>query len=273
MGDYTDNSRCCRICGHVIGKKAFGSHLKRKHCIDFKNYVLEFKDDFDNLRSCVICCALCFSTGKDATCSRQCLTKLRGMWTGDKSPRKGATVSEESRRKMGELYKDRLANGQVHGRKGKTFSAESRKKMSESAKRNASRYDYVNPMQGKTHSAESIKKIFSHRKMNKLEKLVADVLDANQIQYTFQFFINKGGTCKSYDFKLKDSNLIIEIDGDFWHGNCSSKVKFDNYEEVQKNDQLKSSLAAENGYKLIRLWESDIKKDSSIIITSINSAL
>jgi hypothetical protein len=33
------------------------------------------------------------------------------------------------------------------------------------------------------------------------------------------------------------------------------------------------TVTLENGYKLIRLWESDIKKDSSIIITSINSAL
>jgi hypothetical protein len=72
-----------------------------------------------------------------------------------------------------------------------------------------------NSFYGKTHTPEAIEKIFSHRKMNKLEKIVANLLDREKIPYKFQFFINKNGICKSYDFKLLNNNIILEIDGDF----------------------------------------------------------
>ena len=127
-----------------------------------------------------------------------------------------------------------------------------------------------NPMWGKTHTPEAIKKIFSHKKMNKLEKMVADELDRLGYEYKFQFFINKDGVCKSYDFKLKGIPLIIEVDGDFWHGNPNTKSHFIGKEKVQRNDVLKEKIAKSRGYHIIRLWESDIKNDISVISKSLN---
>lgn len=273
MGDSTTNTRICRLCDTCIGTKAFGAHVKRKHEIDFIEYAKQFKDDFPKIRNCVICKKLCFSSGKDATCSVKCLAKLKTTWVGDKSPKKGMPCSEETKNKIGSKALQRIKDGIPHGRLGKTFTQESKDKMSKTALLNAAKSDYKNGMAGKTHTPEAIEKIFSHRKMNKLERLVASILDENNIPYRFQFFINKNGVCKSYDFKLKDSNIIIEVDGDFWHGNEKSKVKFDKYETVRKNDELKTMIACEEGYTLIRLWESDIKKDSSIIINSINQII
>jgi hypothetical protein len=43
--------------------------------------------------------------------------------------------------------------------------------------------------------------------MNKLEKFVSYILDKNNIQYIYQFFLSKDGVCKSYDFKIKDTNI------------------------------------------------------------------
>jgi hypothetical protein len=40
---------------------------------------------------------------------------------------------------------------------------------------------------------------------------------------------------------------------------------FYKYKEVQANDLLKEKIANEKGFKLIRFWESDIKKDNSIL--------
>src|SRR5690606_11436494 len=96
---------------------------------------------------------------------------------------------------------------------------EVRKKISKTQKESGRYIGEKNPMFGKTHSPETIQKIFSHRKMNKLEKLVANELDKASIPYHFQYFINENGVCKSYDFKIKDKPIIIEVDGDFWHGN------------------------------------------------------
>jgi len=123
-----------------------------------------------------------------------------------------------------------------------------------------------NPMYGKTHTPEAIKKIFSYRKMNKTEKIVADLLDQQKIPYEFQFFITDNSICKSYDFKLKDRPVIIEVDGDFWHGGPGSKTYWKDVDKVKLNDVLKESIAKTKGYKLLRFWESDLKKDVNIIL-------
>jgi group I intron endonuclease len=122
-----------------------------------------------------------------------------------------------------------------------------------------------NPMYGKTHTPEAIQKIFSHRKMNKLEKLVADELDKSNIQYTFQYFISDNGVCKSYDFKIKEKPLILEVDGDFWHVNPNTKNHYDKSDDINKNDKIKEDMALKRGIKIVRLWESDINKDPSIV--------
>ena len=64
---------------------------------------------------------------------------------------------------------------------------------------------------GVKRSTETINKIFSKRPMNKLEKFVSNILDENNIKYTHQFFLNKDGICKSYDFKIKDTNILRNI--------------------------------------------------------------
>ena len=130
-----------------------------------------------------------------------------------------------------------------------------------------------NPMYGKHHSIETIKKIYSHKKMNKLEKKVADMLDMSGLKYYFQFFIVKNGICKSYDFKIKHKNLILEIDGDYWHGGPSKKQYCKSVDQVKENDKEKEKLAAANGYTLLRFWESDFKKDPQKVMKTILDAL
>lgn len=101
--------------------------------------------------------------------------------------------------------------------------------------------------------------------MNKLEKMVAEELDRMNVKYTFQFFINDGKACKSYDFKLTDKPVIVEIDGDFWHGNPDTKSHHIGVEETKENDVLKEKMATDRGYEVVRFWERDIKRDLSII--------
>ena len=130
-----------------------------------------------------------------------------------------------------------------------------------------------NFMYGKTHTPEAIQKIFSHKKMNPVEKLVADKLDENNIKYTFQYFLNRNGTCKSYDFKIKENDIFIEVDGDYWHGGPAVKKYFKKVDDVKQNDKLKNELAKENGFKLIRIWESDIKQNPELILEKLKLVL
>lgn len=68
---------------------------------------------------------------------------------------------------------------------------------------------------------------------------------------------------KFYDFKVKDENVLIEYDGDFYH--CNPKLYPNGPESKMqamnvKNDEYKNKLARSNGYKLFRIWESDFKE-------------
>jgi very-short-patch-repair endonuclease len=100
---------------------------------------------------------------------------------------------------------------------------------------------------------------------SKLEKTFANILDLLDIKYQ-QFFYAK--EIKAfYDFYIPEHNLLIEVDGDFWHCNPD---KFPNpeYTTQKRNlqrDKIKTQWALDNGYKLLRFWENDIKNNIKYI--------
>jgi len=52
------------------------------------------------------------------------------------------------------------------------------------------------------------------------------------------------------DIYLPDNNIVIECDGDYWH----------NYPFGSEVDKLRTKELEDIGYKVIRLWERDIRK-------------
>jgi very-short-patch-repair endonuclease len=263
------NTLTCRICKEQVLPKIMSIHLRSHHQTKFLDYVKDNLDDFRQFgwTECQCCGNITQSHGKKGrACSIECMAKLRETWVGETAPNYGNVVSEESKSKMAEKRKIWHENNE-HPLLGKFHSQETKNKMSAIK---IGMYDGKNnPMYGKHHTPETIKKIFSFRRMNKLEKLVADTLDSANIKYKFQFFINDGNVCRSYDFKIKHKPLILEIDGDYWHGNPNIKSHYFGVEKIKANDLLKERMANTRGYKVIRFWESDIKKDVSIIKTRL----
>jgi very-short-patch-repair endonuclease len=97
---------------------------------------------------------------------------------------------------------------------------------------------------------------------SKLEKIFANILDLLDIRYK-QFFYAKDIKA-FYDFYIPEYNIIIEVDGDFWHCNPDSKYNIPKYETQKRNlikDSIKSQWASDNGYKLLRFWENDINNN------------
>jgi very-short-patch-repair endonuclease len=97
---------------------------------------------------------------------------------------------------------------------------------------------------------------------SKLEKTFANILDLLDIEYQ-QFFYAKDIRA-FYDFYLPKYNIIIEVDGDFWHCNPSSKHNIPKYETQKRNlikDSIKSQWVLDNGYTLLRFWENDINNN------------
>lgn len=109
---------------------------------------------------------------------------------------------------------------------------------------------------------------------SKLEKTFANILDLLEIKYK-QFLYAK--EIKAfYDFYIPHKNIIIEIDGDFWHCNPKTKHATPKYESQKKNlirDKEKEKWAKDNGYKLIRFWEDDINNNIKFIKQTLTEAL
>lgn len=67
---------------------------------------------------------------------------------------------------------------------------------------------------------------------------------------------------KIYDFYIPSKNMLIEIDGNYYHGDSNM---FEELSPMQKrnkkNDEYKNVLAKGLGYKIERIWESDLKNN------------
>jgi len=67
---------------------------------------------------------------------------------------------------------------------------------------------------------------------------------------------------REYDFLIVNTNILFEIDGDYWHGNEALFENLSDFQKsVQENDKIKENFAIDNGYKIYRFWGSDIKNN------------
>ena len=117
---------------------------------------------------------------------------------------------------------------------------------------------------------KKIKKIKSLKKKFKRNK---NNVGSSSIEKEFKLFLNSIGIevdtqfeilYKFYDFIIKNSKILIEIDGGYFH--CDKRLYPNGpINKMQKksiiNDNYKNSLAKIHGYYLIIIWEKDFNED------------
>lgn len=106
-----------------------------------------------------------------------------------------------------------------------------------------------------------------HTYISSIELRISNLLNTFNIEYISTYFL----TNKSYDLYIKEYNLLIEVNGDFWHANpdyykSDDLMKFPNNEklafEVWEKDKNKKELAEKLGYNIFYIWENKIKKST-----------
>lgn len=110
---------------------------------------------------------------------------------------------------------------------------------------------------------------------SKLEEYFAkEFLDKLGVEYVYQF--EAKDIKRFYDFYIPNSNLIIEIDGDFWHGN-PEKYSDDELRGHQKHarrvDEYKDKWALLHSIPILRIWESDIRKNPKKVMEMLKERL
>lgn len=93
---------------------------------------------------------------------------------------------------------------------------------------------------------------------SKLEvRFAHNFLDRLGINYIYQF--EAKSIKRFYDFFIPECNVLIEVDGDYYH---SYGLVYEQMTPTQKRnkhaDEQKNRWAAMNGIKLLRIWEHDI---------------
>lgn len=75
----------------------------------------------------------------------------------------------------------------------------------------------------------------------------------------------------SIDIALPKLKLAIEMDGDFYHVNENEgfTIKYPIQKRNKKNDKAKNTFLKNKGWSLIRIWESEYKKDKNKVIQKI----
>lgn len=92
--------------------------------------------------------------------------------------------------------------------------------------------------------AEAAAKVQRKRFNTSIEIKTKAVLTQLDVSFKFQYPL--GG--KVYDFYIPQIQLLIEVDGDYWHS----------LPENIENDAIKNQIAEDYGLKLVRFSESDI---------------
>jgi very-short-patch-repair endonuclease len=192
--------------------------------------------------------------------------KYKGWWE-DKSP--------ETLNKI-EGIKEKLRNNKERGKtiskklKGIPKTEESKRKLSITQKK---RYQ-DNPKLREDASNRRIDwlKTKLSNKKSKLEKKFESILKLLNINNIYQYNF-KG---KLFDFYLEKYNILIEVDGDFYHCNPNSKHKEVIYETqilTKKNDNFKNNICSKFNITLLRYWEKDINERPEWVISDLKERL
>jgi len=216
--------------------------------------------------------------------------------SGNKSSFYGKHHSKKTKEKIRktklEQYKNDLNLGKrvSEGTKKAMEKPEIRKKFEKAiAKRNMSGImkGKNNPFFGKHHTEETKRKISQNKERSKkisikrkewwnsedntekqrimlmnlrnnhvVVSMCNEILNNNKINFEREFKING----KFYDYYIPNYNLLIEVDGEYWH---PKGLKLEEMDKIQKknyyNDKLKNRVAKKNNYLLKRFWVGDIK--------------
>jgi very-short-patch-repair endonuclease len=94
---------------------------------------------------------------------------------------------------------------------------------------------------------------------NKLETLGYSILDESKIDYIKQHLMFNKFCVDAY---IPSKNIVVQFDGDYWHGNPNKFAHLDSRQKKRQNlDKSQDAYFKKCDVKVCRIWESDLVKD------------
>lgn len=194
--------------------------------------------------------------------------KFSKSMTGEKNPMYGHNIkefmTEEKYNKWKHSIKETV-NKNFNSKNGD----EIRKKLSISQQiakeRDPEYYRSIKAKAGRVTCSKA-----NHYKKTKPEITVEEWLKNHNIEYNYSPIMGDGTKNYQYDFIIRNKRILIEVNGDYWHGNplmyningTDGKKKL-NEIQIQKieTDKIKLNYAIEHDFKLIYIWEKEINSN------------
>lgn len=179
---------------------------------------------------------------------------------------KGGFYTKKGLEKSLEKRKERFASGELEQwNKGVPMEGEALEKQRIRAKDPVRREKISKALTGKPKTEEHRKIMLETLARNrkeilkgnpsKLEFTFADILIGLGVEFTHQYEVDGF----DYDFYIPAKNLLIEVDGDYWHGHPDKFPELNAMQRKNKGlDRLKTKHAADRNFQLLRFWEKDI---------------
>jgi len=106
---------------------------------------------------------------------------------------------------------------------------------------------------------------------NKLEIFGYSILDNLEVEYTPQHVIANKFCVDAF---IPSHNIVIQFDGDYWHGHPDKFPKPDKRQlKRMRLDKSQDAYMKKCGYTVIRVWESELKKHPQTFQSQIAKAL
>lgn len=106
------------------------------------------------------------------------------------------------------------------------------------------------------------------------EDFAKNFLDKLGVKYVYQFEAKDIG--RFYDFYLPSHNLIIEVDGGYYHSD-PRVVDENKLNPMQKHnkrvDEYKDKWALAHGIPIMRIWEKDIREAPDKVLKELKERL
>jgi very-short-patch-repair endonuclease len=232
-------------------------------------------------------------TGKGKYCSRECKDKHQTViYSGDNNPVYGKKHTNEWKetasirvKKLWESdeYRDKIKKGvtkfiEENGYYPGTDKLSVKKRIKTMIERFGISHNWIGEygkrecdkttlkVYGKTSVQMLVEYSHFYNKKTDIEKMFEQILEELEIPFQCKFRIYDKEKInfwfREYDFLILNSNILIEVDGDYWHGNETIFEELSDFQKtVQINDEIKEIFAKDKGYEVIRFWGSDIKSN------------
>lgn len=115
---------------------------------------------------------------------------------------------------------------------------------------------------------------WSERKESGPERIIREWFTQKGIEHRQEVQLEVGSKW-FFDFQVSNTNLLVEVQGDYWH--CNPRLysaPINNYQMwARRRDFAKRDYAKNLGYYVLAVWEYDLKSNKDDVFSSIERVI